>query len=117
MLFRSQKGIHTTPSFRPNLKKIFELYPNTWRKLRKTITRTSSKGLLKGIKSDLTPKEIIDAHKENGFSAKNFGNIISRKKETEPLFKLELEPYGRVLKKNEVHPIYSQQYLFRVKVK
>jgi len=48
--------------------------------------------VLKGIDPDVTPKEVIDALKENEFSAKNVSNIINRKKEAQPLFKVELEP-------------------------
>jgi len=65
---------------------------------------------LKGIKPEVTPKR-------NGISAKNVSNIINRKKETQPLFKVELEPDSRVLKKNEVHPIYNLQYLLRRRIK
>jgi len=79
----------------------------------------SSKGLqvvLKGIEPDVTAKEVIDALKEKGFSAKNVSNIINRKKEPQPLFRVELEPKGRVLKKNEVHRIYSLQYLLHRRI-
>jgi len=38
MLFRSQKRISRKQRFRPNLKNISELYPNTWRKLGKATT-------------------------------------------------------------------------------
>jgi len=68
----------------------------------------SSKGLqvvLKGIEPDVTAKEVIEALKKKGFSAKNVSNIINRKKEPQPLFRDELEPDSRILKKNEVHPI------------
>jgi len=67
--------------------------------------------VLKGIGLDVTAKEVIDALKEKGFSANNVSNIINRKKESQPLFRVELEPDSRVLKKNEVHPIYNLQYL------
>jgi len=61
--------------------------------------------VLKGVEPDVTAKEVIHAFKEKGFSVKNVSNIINRKKEPQPLFRVELEPDSRVLKKNEVHPI------------
>jgi len=72
--------------------------------------------VLKGIEPDVTSKEVIDALKEKGFSAKNVSNIISRKKEPQPLFRVELEPDSRVLKKNEVHPLYNLQYLLHRRI-
>jgi len=66
--------------------------------------------VLKGIEPDVTPKEVIDALKENRISAKNVSNIINRKKELQPLFKGDLEPNIRLLKKNEVHPIYNMPH-------
>jgi len=48
--------------------------------------------VLKGIGLDVTAKEVIDALKEKRFSAKNVSNIINRKKESQPLFRVELEP-------------------------
>jgi len=72
--------------------------------------------VLKGIEPDVTAKEVIDALKEKGFSAKNVSNIINRKKDPQPLFKVELEPDSRVLKKNEVHPIYNLQYLLHRRI-
>jgi len=40
--------------------------------------------------------------KEKGFIAKNFINIVNRNKKPQPLFKVELEPESRALRKNEV---------------
>jgi len=66
--------------------------------------------VLKKILPVVTPKEAIDTLKEEGLFAKNVCNIITRKEEPQPLFKVDLEPESRVLKKNEVHPIYILQY-------
>jgi len=72
--------------------------------------------VLKGIEPDVTAKEVIDALKEKGFSAKNVSNVINRKKEPQPLFRVVLEPDCIVLKKNEVHPIYNLQYLLHRRI-
>jgi len=55
--------------------------------------------VLKGMEPDVTAKEVIDALKEKGFSAKET--------EPQPFFKVELEPDSRVFKKNEVHPFIA----------
>jgi len=55
----------------------------------------SAKGLqvvIKGIESSVTSSEIIAALKEKNFNAKTVINILNRKKEPQPLFKVELEP-------------------------
>jgi len=72
--------------------------------------------VLKGIDPVVTAKKVFDALKEKGFSAKNVSNIINRKKEPQQLFRVELEPDSRVLKKNEVHPIYNLQYLLHRRI-
>jgi len=72
--------------------------------------------VIKGIEPDVTAKEVIDALKEKGFSAKNISNIINKKKEPQPLFRVELEPDSRVLKKNEVPPIYNLHYLLHRRI-
>jgi len=51
------------------------------------------------MEPDVTAKEVIDALKEKGFSAKET--------EPQPFFKVELEPDSRVFKKNEVHPFIA----------
>jgi len=56
--------------------------------------------VLKGIEPDITAKEVIGALKEKGFSAKNVSYITNRKQDPQPLFRVELEPDSRVLKKN-----------------
>ncbi|KAH8308632.1 hypothetical protein KR067_006659, partial [Drosophila pandora] len=74
----------------------------------------SSKGLqvvLKGIEPEVTPEEIKKALQEKGFSAKTVFNILNRDRKPQPLFKVELEPETKLLKKYEVHPIYNLQYL------
>jgi len=72
--------------------------------------------VLKGIETDVTAKEGIDALKKKGFSAKNVSNIINRKKEPQPLFRVKLEPDSRVWKKKEGHPIYNLQYLLQRRI-
>jgi len=56
--------------------------------------------VLKGIEPDITAKEVIGALKIKGFSAKNVSYITNRKQDPQPLFRVELEPDSRVLKKN-----------------
>jgi len=41
---------------------------------------------------------------------------LNRTQIPQPLFKVELEPDSRVLKKNEVHPIYNLQYLLHRRI-
>jgi len=72
--------------------------------------------VIKGFEPNVTAKEVIDALKEKGYSAKNVSKIINRKKEPQPLFRVELEPESKVLKKNEVHPIYNLQYLLHRRI-
>jgi len=72
--------------------------------------------VLKGIEPDVTTKEVIDAVKEKGFSAKNVSNIINRKKEPQPHFRVKVEPDSRVLMKNEVYPIYNLQYFLHRRI-
>lgn len=79
----------------------------------------SSKGLqvvLKGIESDVTPAEIIQALKEKGFTAKTVINILNRNRKPQPLFRVELEPETKPLNKNEVHPIYKLQFLLHRRI-
>lgn len=79
----------------------------------------SSKGLqvvLKGIESDVTPEEITKALQEKGFTAKTVFNILNRDKKPQPLFKVELEPENKPLKKYEVHPIYNLQFLLHRRI-
>jgi len=74
----------------------------------------SSKGLqvvLKGIESDLTPAEITMALQEKGISAKSVFNILNGDRKPQPLFKVELEPENKPLKKYEERPIYNLQFL------
>ncbi|KAH8347588.1 hypothetical protein KR067_006768 [Drosophila pandora] len=79
----------------------------------------SSKGLqvvLKGIEPEVTPAEIKKALQEKGFSAKTVFNILNRDRKPQPLFKVELEPETKLLKKYEVHPIYNLQYLLHRRI-
>jgi hypothetical protein len=79
----------------------------------------SSKGLqvvLKGIESDVTPEEITEALKEKGFCAKSVFNFKNRNRQPQPLFKIELVPENKHLKKNEVHPIYKLQLLLHRRI-
>lgn len=79
----------------------------------------SAKGLqvvIKGIESSVTSSEIIAALKEKNFNAKTVINILNRNKEPQPLFKVELEPSSQKNNKNEVHPIYTLQYLLHRRI-
>jgi len=72
--------------------------------------------VLKGIESDVTPAEITMALQEKGFSAKTVFNILNRDRKPQPLFKVELEPENKPLKKYEVHPIYNLQFLLHRRI-
>ena len=79
----------------------------------------SSKGLkvvLKGIDSCVDPSEIKEALEELGYSTKSVINIFNKQKIPQPMFKVELEPDNRKLKKNETHPIYSIKYLIHRRI-
>jgi len=79
----------------------------------------SSRGLtvvLKGIDSDVDPNEIKEALGELGFHAKTVTNIFNKKKEPQPMFRVELLPDLAKLKKNEDHPIYKIQYLLHRRI-
>ncbi|KAH8338636.1 hypothetical protein KR074_000186 [Drosophila pseudoananassae] len=99
--------------------RIVSKYLDTVQKNYYTYQLKSSKGLqvvVKGIEPDVTAAEIKTALKEKGFAAKNVINILNEDKKPQPLFKVELEPESRSLKKNEVHPIYNLQYLLHRKI-
>jgi len=53
--------------------------------------------VLKGIGPDVRPEEIAEALK--GFCAKSVHNIKNRYRQPQPLFKIELEPENKHLKK------------------
>ena len=62
----------------------------------------SSKGLkviFKGVDSCVDPREIKDALEELGYSIKSVVNIFNKQKIPQPMFKVELEPDNRKLKK------------------
>lgn len=62
----------------------------------------SARGLqvvLKGIEATVSTTEIVEALKENNFSAKMVMNILNKNKEPQPMFKIELEPERQTLKK------------------
>lgn len=66
-----------------------------------------AKGLqvvIKGFEPTVTPDEITAA-------LKSVTNILNRNKQPQPLFKVELEPEAKMVKRNEVHPIYKLQLL------
>ncbi|MHC5848043.1 hypothetical protein ACYT7O_09740, partial [Streptococcus pyogenes] len=76
----------------------------------------SSKGMqvvIKGIESSVDVNEIKEALIEKGFKAKTVMNIFNRNKIPSQCLKLSwsLNPLSLKKKKNEVHPIYSMQYL------
>lgn len=79
----------------------------------------SSKGLtvvVKGIESDVDSNDVKSALVGQGFSIRSVTNIFNRNKVPQPMFRVELEPEARKLKKNEVHPIYKLQYLLHRRI-
>lgn len=70
----------------------------------------SSQGLqvvLKGIESEVTSEEITEALQEKGFSAKSVFNILNKDEKPQLLFKVELEPETKTLRKYEIQTCYS----------
>lgn len=79
----------------------------------------SSKGLsvvIKGIESDVDPDEIKEALGEAGFIAKSVFNIKNKEKRPQPLFRIDLEPESKKLKKGTTHPIYDLRYLLHRRI-
>ena len=79
----------------------------------------SSKGLqvvIKGIDASVEPREIKEALEELGYSTKNVTNIFNKNKVPQPMFRVQLEPNTRKLKKSETHPIYSMKYLLHCRI-
>ena len=79
----------------------------------------SSKGLeiiIKGIESDVDPNEIKAALVEAGFEVKTVFNIKNKDKIPQPMFRVELEPDCKKLKRNECHPIYNIRYLLHRRI-
>lgn len=79
----------------------------------------SSKGLvivLKGIEQNVDPNDIKSALEGKGYRIKSVVNILNRLKISQPLFKVELEPDARKLRKNEVHPIYKENLLLHRRI-
>lgn len=124
-------NFHVTPIKRGNIHetKIQSYDENGYRSITKvlkdesknfyTYQLKSSKGMqvvIKGIESSVDVNEIKEALIEKGFKAKTVMNIFNRNKIPQPMFKIELEPEPLKLKKNEVHPIYSMQYLLHRKI-
>lgn len=72
--------------------------------------------VLKGIEPEVTPEEITEALQEKGFSAKSVFNIINKDKKPQPLFKVELEPETKSLKRYEIHQIYKLQFLLHRRI-
>ena len=94
-------------------------YLNENRKNFYTYQLKSSKGLvivIKGIESSVETNEIKEALEELGYQIKVVVNIFNRDKIPQPMFRVELEPDDRKLKKNETHPIYSLRYLLNRRV-
>ena len=105
---KTEKEFRTATNYLTETKKNFYTYQ-----------LKSSKGLqviLKGIEPDVTSAEITSALKEKGFHAARVSNIINKNKKPQPLFKVELEPDSKTLKKNEVHPIYKLQLLLHRRI-
>ena len=79
----------------------------------------SSKGItvvIKGIEAGLNTEEIKSALEEKKFSVRNIYNMVNREGVLQPLYKVELNFDGKKLRKGEIHPIYSLQYLLHRKI-
>lgn len=79
----------------------------------------TSKGLtvvIKGIEKSCNMDDIKEALEVAGFEVKNIHNIINRFKEPQPLFRVELQPDSKKLKRGEVHPIYNLRYLMHRRI-
>lgn len=117
-----RKGkIHETKVQTSNEKSFREIteYFNNVKKNYYTYQLKSSKGLavvVKGIESDVKSEEVKTALEEKGFSVRSVINIFNRDKIPQPMFKVELEPDARKLKRNEVHPIYAMKYLLHRRI-
>lgn len=113
--------IHETKVQTYNEKSFREItnYFNTVKKSYYTYQLKSSKGLavvIKGIESEVNPSEVKCALESQGFNIRSVINIFNRDKVPQPMFKVELEPDTRKLKRNEVHPIYNLQYLLHRRI-
>ena len=102
----------------PNFKKITsDLEQN--KKSFYTYQLKSRKGItvvIKGIEPNVDTTEILEALEFQGFSVKSVFNILNKDKIVQPLYRVELEPDNKKLKRNEVHPIYSIRYLLHRKI-
>ena len=106
--------VYAEAKYREMLKYLTEKNKNFY-----TYQLKSSKGLkvvLKGIDSCVDPSEIKDALGELGYNIKSVVNIFNKQKIPQPMFKVELEPDNRKIKKNETHPIYSLKYLIHRRI-
>lgn len=104
----TETGFRTVSKFLEDSKKSFYTYQ-----------LKSSKGLmvvLKGIEPDVETNEIKIALEEKGFHARSVVNILNSKKVPQPMFRVELQPDARKLKRNEVHPIYKLDLLLHRRI-
>lgn len=79
----------------------------------------STKGLtivIKGIEAGVDTNEILKALEEQNFEAKSVFNILNKNRQPQPLYKVELLPDGKKLKKGEVHPVYLLRYLLNRRI-
>jgi len=113
-LHETKVQVNTEDSYRTVVKDLEANNKNFY-----TYQLKSSKGItvvIKGIDSDVDPNEIKEALGEQGFHAKAVTNIFNKKKEPQPIFRVELLPDSTKLKKNEDHPIYKIQYLLHRRI-
>ena len=72
--------------------------------------------VIKGIESVVECAELKEALQELGFDIKNVINNINKNKIPQPMFKVELTPDCKKLKKNEIHPLYNLRYLLHHRI-
>ena len=66
--------------------------------------------VIKGIESSVEGSDIKEALEELGYKIKVVVNIFNRDKVPQPMFRVELEPDDRKLKRNEVQYIHYVIY-------
>lgn len=126
-----ENSFYTVPVRRGKISetKIQVLTEDNYRKVVKTFEETkksfytyqlkSEKGLqviIKGVDPSVATKEIKDSLESLGFKVKNVINLINKEKVPQPIFRVELEPGKKKLKKGEVHSIYNVRYLLHRRV-
>ncbi len=106
--------INDVPSYRKIIEELDTQAKNYY-----TYQLKSAKGLsvvIKGIESSCDPNDIKEDLENQGFKIKNIFNIFNKDKIPQPMFKVELMPSDRKLKKSEEHPIYKVRSILHRRV-